>query len=326
MIANFGSTPNVAVVVLVDNHADLLTKSTDLVIRFQEKPLLAEHGFAALIELRDAGRLILWDSGISDITLLENIRRMKIDPTTIDIIALSHGHSDHTGSMTRIIQAMERRPSGRKWEKDATIAELLEWATGRPVPLVAHPAAFRERWSFADDGSKYGPTVASPMLEWQAAGAEIIQSEGPYRLGPGCWTTGTVPRRSFESAGRSGGRFYREGSAFLPDGLEDDQAIVINVAGKGLVIVAGCAHSGIVNTVLQAREISGVDRIHAILGGFHLAPAKDDEIQRTIDEIQKMAPAMVVPTHCTGFRATAAFAERMPEQFELGLVGTTYLF
>jgi 7,8-dihydropterin-6-yl-methyl-4-(beta-D-ribofuranosyl)aminobenzene 5'-phosphate synthase len=326
MISDFGSTNNVAVVVLVDNRADLLVRSTETVIRFQDEPLLAEHGFSAMIELRDEGHRILWDAGMSDAALLENMRRMKIDPASIDIIALSHGHGDHTGAMTRIIQAMERRPSGRKWEKDATAAELLEWARGRPVPLVAHPAAFRERWSFSDDGTKYGPIVATPMLEWQAAGAEIILSEGPYRLGPGCWTTGAVPRRSFESAGRSGGRFYREGDAFLADGLEDDQAVVINVAGKGLVIVAGCAHSGIVNTVRHAREISGVDKIHAILGGFHLAPAKDGEMKRTISEIQEMAPAMIAPTHCTGFRATAAFAEQMPEQFELCLVGTTFLF
>ena len=116
------------------------------------------------------------------------------------------------------------------------------------------------------------------------------------------------------------------GERFERDLVEDDQAIVIHVQDKGLVVLAGCAHSGIVNTVNWAREISGVDRVWAILGGFHLVPASKDEVERTIDEIEAMHPAMVVPTHCSGFTAMRRFAERMPEQFILGAVGTTYLF
>jgi 7,8-dihydropterin-6-yl-methyl-4-(beta-D-ribofuranosyl)aminobenzene 5'-phosphate synthase len=135
-----------------------------------------------------------------------------------------------------------------------------------------------------------------------------------------------VPRLSFEKAGISGRRFYRDGERFERDRLEDDQAIVIHVANKGLVVVAGCAHSGIVNTVHCAREISGVDKVWAILGGFHLAPANDKEIEQTIDEIERLDPEMIVPTHCTGFRAISRFAERMPKAFVLGAVGTTYLF
>ena len=172
---------------------------------------------------------------------------------------------------------------------------------------------------------KYGPHLA-PRAEWEAAGAEIILSEGPYRLGPGCWTTGQVPRRSFEQAGTPPSRAYREGDQFRRDLLDDDQAIAINVRGKGLVVLSGCAHSGIVNTVHHAMEISGVDGVHAILGGFHLAPAKDHEIERTIDEIVELQPAMVVPSHCTGFKAIARFSSRMPDQFVQGAVGTTYLF
>ena len=325
-IENFGETENVAVTVLVDNRADLIVKSTETVIRYDEEPLLAEHGFAALIDLDNGQRRILWDAGITDIALLENVRRMEIDPATIDLIALSHGHGDHTAAMTAIIRAMGRRPQGRKWEKDATMDEILDWVKGRPVPLVAHPAAFRERWGSDDEGAKYGPYVVASRREWEAAGADVILSEGPYHLGPGCWTTGTVPRLSFEKAGRSANRLYRDGHTFRRDDLEDDQAIVINVKDKGLVILAGCAHSGIVNTVNYARQISGVDRVWAILGGFHLAPADDAEIQRTIDEIKAMEPAMVVPTHCTGFPAISQFARQMPDEFVLGVVGTKYLF
>jgi 7,8-dihydropterin-6-yl-methyl-4-(beta-D-ribofuranosyl)aminobenzene 5'-phosphate synthase len=325
-IEGFGETEKVAVTVLVDNTADLIVKSTETVIRFQDEALLAEHGFAALVDLQGGETRILWDAGLSEIALPENMRRMKIDPTTINVIALSHGHGDHTGAMTDIIRAMGRRPEGREWDPDASMDEILEWVKGCPVPLVAHPAAFRERWGIDEDGRKHGPHTCAHREEWEAAGAQIVLSEGPHRLGPGCWTTGAVPRLSFETAGRSGKRFYRDGDRLLPDDLADDQTIVINVKGKGLVVVTGCAHSGIVNTVNYAREISGVDRVWAILGGFHLAPASDKEIRRTIEEIRQMKPVLVVPTHCSGFRAISQFARQMPQQFVLGVVGTTYLF
>jgi 7,8-dihydropterin-6-yl-methyl-4-(beta-D-ribofuranosyl)aminobenzene 5'-phosphate synthase len=317
---------DVEITVLVDNRADLMVKSTDTVKRFTEEPLLAEHGFAVLIDLKGAGQRILWDGGITRIALLENARRMKIDLTTIDKIALSHGHQDHFAALTDVIKEIARRPAPREWDKDVTLEEIRNWVEGhRRVPLIAHPAAFRERWGIEKDGKKHGPHVV-PRDEWEAAGADIILSEGPYELSAGCWTTGTVPRQSFEKAGTPPHMAYREGEAFVRDCLEDDQSIVINIQGKGLVVLTGCAHSGIVNTVNYAREISGVDRVWAIIGGFHLGPAKDEEIQRTIDEIKRMKPAMVIPSHCTGFEATRQFANQMPDEFVLGTVGTKYLF
>jgi 7,8-dihydropterin-6-yl-methyl-4-(beta-D-ribofuranosyl)aminobenzene 5'-phosphate synthase len=93
-----------------------------------------------------------------------------------------------------------------------------------------------------------------------------------------------------------------------------------------LVVLSGCAHRGIVNTVQRAREISGVERVWAILGGFHLAPESDETITQTIDTLAEVGPQMVVPSHCTGFRAIAEFARRMPEVFVLGTVGTKYVF
>ncbi len=324
-IDNFGETRDVAITILVDNVADTLGRSTDEVIRHREKPLLAEHGFAALVELKDAGVRILWDAGMTSIPLLENMGRLEIDPATIDKIALSHGHHDHSAAMTDVIREIARCPTPREWEKDAPLEEIRRWAKGRQVPLIVHPAAFRERWRIEKNGKKYGPSVV-PRAEWEAVGAEVILSEGPYQLGPGCWTTGAVPRLSFEQAGTPSSFAYREDDQFIRDHIDDDQSIVIHVEGKGLVVLTGCAHSGVVNTVSYAREISGVGDVWAIIGGFHLASASDEEIQRTIDEIGKMKPKMVVPTHCTGFKAMSHFARQMPDEFVLGGVGTTYLF
>jgi 7,8-dihydropterin-6-yl-methyl-4-(beta-D-ribofuranosyl)aminobenzene 5'-phosphate synthase len=324
-IENFGEIQAVEITVLVDNRADLIVKSTDTIKRYTEEPLLAEHGFAALIDLKGAGARILWDAGMTRVALMENARRMEIDWTTVDRIALSHGHLDHYASMTDVIRAIAPPPSPREWPADATTEELRDWAKARKVPLIAHPAVFRERWWIGKDGKKHGPRIV-PRDEWTVAGADIVLSEGPCQLSPGCWSTGSVPRLSFEKAGMPSRLAYWQGGRFHRDGLEDDQSIVINVVDKGLVILTGCAHSGIVNTVNYAREISGVDQVWAILGGFHLAPAKDEDIERTIDEIIEVGPKVVVPSHCTGFPAISQFAQRMPEAFVLGTVGTRYLF
>jgi 7,8-dihydropterin-6-yl-methyl-4-(beta-D-ribofuranosyl)aminobenzene 5'-phosphate synthase len=112
----------------------------------------------------------------------------------------------------------------------------------------------------------------------------------------------------------------------LADNLDEDQALVINVKDKGLVVLSGCAHAGIVNTVNHAREISGIERVWAVIGGFHLTRASDDVIQHTLDHIQAVKPKLVVPCHCTGFRAMCQFAEQMPDVFKEGIVGATYLF
>lgn len=325
-IKEFGSVDSLGITVLVDNRADLIVKSTDTVRRFTEAPLLAEHGFSALVEIGPPETRILWDAGLSKTALIENARQMEIDLESVDKIALSHGHGDHTGAMAEAIAAAAKPPEVREWDPETAVDEIQEWAKGHPVPLIAHPAAFRERWAIREDGSKVGPGRPQPRSLWEASGAEVILSEVPYCLTPGCWLTGTVPRSSFESAGVPGKIFYRDGETFKRDHIEDDQAIVAHVRGKGLVILAGCAHSGIVNTVNYAREISGIDTVHAILGGFHLAPANDEEIERTIDAIEQIAPRMIVPTHCTGFGAIARFAQRMPDAFVLGAVGTTYLF
>jgi 7,8-dihydropterin-6-yl-methyl-4-(beta-D-ribofuranosyl)aminobenzene 5'-phosphate synthase len=119
---------------------------------------------------------------------------------------------------------------------------------------------------------------------------------------------------------------YRDGDVFHRDTVEEDQAIAINVKGKGLVVLAGCAHSGIVNTVKRAIELSAAQRVWAILGGFHLATATDEDLQRTIEALKAFQPALIVPSHCTGFRATGQFAAQMPDAFMPNVVGARYLF
>jgi 7,8-dihydropterin-6-yl-methyl-4-(beta-D-ribofuranosyl)aminobenzene 5'-phosphate synthase len=321
-----GFVERVTLTVLVDNKADMIVDSSDTVKYFTDKPLLAEHGFSALIQPGDSEETILWDAGGSDVALIENMRRMKLDSNTITKIALSHGHWDHYAAMTALLDQMQLSPRPQEWPEGVNEAELSAWLEKGRIAIIAHPAAFRERWVKKEDGTLKGPFDPPPLKRWKAAGAAIVHSEKPYELAPGCWTTGRIPRQSFEESGRPKDRFYRDGDDFIPDDLDEDQAVVINLRGKGLIILSGCAHSGIVNTIEYARLFTGVERVHAIIGGFHLARASEDEIEKTVAYIQDLQPSYVIPSHCTGFQATSQLARRLPDAFIEGVVGASYRF
>lgn len=325
-IDQFGKVESVNITILVDNQANLIVESNDWIKYFTDKALLAEHGFSALVDFPGSDHKILWDAGVTKIALMENLRRMEIDVKAIDMIALSHGHHDHFAALTETLAAMKLGVESREWDGPVTSAKVAEWAAAKHVPVIAHPAAFRERWWVKDDGTMVGPFTPPPRLEWEALGGTLVLSGEPYKLLQGCWTTGFVPRMSFEQSGRPTKLLYRQGDNFIPDDLEEDQAIVIHVKEKGLVILSGCAHAGIVNTVNHARQISGVDQVYAIIGGFHLARANAEEIQQTIDFIQVLNPEIILPCHCTGFQAMCAFSRQMPDTFVPGVVGATCLF
>jgi len=324
-VNNFRQVERVSLTVLVDNKADLIVESSDHIQYFTDEPLLAEHGFSVLIRLDDSDGQILWDAGVSKLALIENLRRMKIDPRSITKIALSHGHLDHYAGMTDLLNTMDILPKGKEWGEKFTASDIEAWVDSHKIPIVMHPAAVRERWWMKDDGILEGPFLPPPQGEWEAAGAKIILSEVPYELGPGCWTTGFIQRNSFEKSGRPSQLHYRQGSELIRDDLDEDQAIGINVKGKGLIVLSACAHSGIVNTVEQVKQFFGIDKTYAILGGFHLAEASDDEIRETIDRVKDFGPKFVIPSHCTGFRAISQFALEMPDEFIEGVVGATYL-
>ena len=269
--------------------------------------LRAEHGFAALVTVTKNGRdtRVLFDAGRTPDGLVHNMRRLGIDPTDIDIIVLSHGHWDHTTGMDGLVGAL-----------------------GSPsMPVLIHPEFWsRRRVALPGREPVELPSTSKSALE--GAGFEIVEERQPsFLLDGSLLVTGEVDRASDFERGFPGHEAHRDGD-WRPDPLIlDDQALVANVRGRGLVVLTGCGHSGIVNIARYTRKLTGDERLHALVGGFHLSgPAFEPIIEPTCDALAELAPDYLVPTHCTGWRATHALAARFPGAFIQNSVGTRFEF
>ncbi len=248
------------------------------------------------------------DAAVTPTCLFNNAKLLKADLNNLEAIILSHGHPDHF----------------------LGLEELLKFINGegkKGIPLFLHPEAFLERHL---NIPAVGHPASMPSLNegiLKAAGAVPIKSEKPVPVAGGLiYTTGEVERiTSFEKI-FPWAEAKLDGN-WVSDPFRDDQGLVIKIKGKGLVVISGCAHAGIINTVEYAKKLAGADKVHAVLGGFHLTGRIFEPIiQSTIDEMRRIKPDYVIPMHCSGWKAINRFAEEMPEQFLLNTVGTTYVF
>ncbi len=269
--------------------------------------LRGEHGFSALVTIEKGGRetRVLFDAGRSPGGMVENMRRLELSPREIDIVVLSHGHWDHTTGM------------------DGLVAEL-----GRvSVPVLIHPEFWsRRRLALPGRDPVELPTTSKSALE--GAGFDIIEDREPsFLLDGSLLVTGEVDRTTEFERGFPGHEAHREG-AWRPDPLIlDDQALIANVRGQGLVVLTGCGHSGIVNILRYVRKVTGQDRFHAVVGGFHLSGrAFEPIIGPTCQALAEFSPDHLVPTHCTGWRASQAIAASFPDAFIQNSVGTRFEF
>ncbi len=298
------------VTVLVDNYTDLFLLESKGPMRrpmmLQGATPVAEHGLSVLIEVESGGkrRSIVMDAALSPMALLHNMTVYGVDMAAVECMVLSHGHPDHFGGLVALLG---KTPQGKK--------------------LVLHPDAFsRRRLNIPGRG----PQKELPSIDEAAltnAGALVCKKTGPELLCSGMAVAlGEIERTTEFEKGFPWAEITRDGE-WLPDPFLDDQAIAIRVKGKGLVVVSGCAHSGIVNTVRYAQKIAGEEKVHAVMGGFHLTgPIFEPIIDPTVEALKEAAPDYVIPMHCTGWSAIKRFSERMPEQFLLNSVGTSYVF
>lgn len=310
------SVDRVEILTLQDNYIDLTSgDSTPMVQRAMpiqgnaiRQSVLAEHGFATLVSVTsaDAVHRLMFDFGFSANGAALNADALGVDLGQVGAMALSHGHFDHFGGLAAVAERVGRRD----------------------IPLVLHPEGFRApRYMQVTEQFKlFFPTLDREDVT--AAGVAPVESAGPYALFDGAVVfLGEIPRETpFEQGAPN--LFYddAEGEPHR-DTFEDDTAVVAHLAGKGLVVLSGCAHSGIVNTVRHARAVTGVDRVHAVMGGFHLSgPGKDELIRQTVAAMQEIDPDYLIPTHCTGRRAIAAFEAAMGDKVIVNMAGTRLVF
>jgi 7,8-dihydropterin-6-yl-methyl-4-(beta-D-ribofuranosyl)aminobenzene 5'-phosphate synthase len=265
--------------------------------------LIAEPGFSALVRIEKQGRqrTLLFDTGVSPNGMVENMRRLGIAPADVEMIVLSHGHWDHVTGMEGLVRELGRTN----------------------LPVMIHPEFWsRRRIRFPGLVGELPSTSRSALQEM---GFAIIEERQPSFLLDGTvLITGEVDRTTPFETGFHGHEALRDGE-WRPDPLIlDDQALVVSLADRGLVILSGCGHAGIVNTVRYARKLTGTAAVAAIVGGFHLSgPMFEPMIEPTVDALAELHPSLLVPAHCTGWKAVHRIASRFPDAFVPSTVGTT---
>jgi 7,8-dihydropterin-6-yl-methyl-4-(beta-D-ribofuranosyl)aminobenzene 5'-phosphate synthase len=316
----------VRVTVLVDNLTDPLLVDQDRVTRVNwpkalngliprtrarvspelgvPDALIAEPGFSALVRIEKEGRerTLLFDTGVSPTGMIENMRRLGLSAADIEVVVLSHGHWDHVTGMEGLIRALGRTN----------------------MPVMIHPEFWnRRRVRFPGLEPAELPATSRSALE--GMGFEIVEDRRPsFLLDGAALITGEVDRTTRFETGFAGHEAH-DGDHWRPDPLIlDDQALVLRLRDRGLVVLSGCGHAGIVNTVRYARTLTGQQRVAAVVGGFHLSgPMFEPIIEPTVDALVELAPSLLVPAHCTGWKALLRIAARFPDAFVLSCVGTT---
>jgi 7,8-dihydropterin-6-yl-methyl-4-(beta-D-ribofuranosyl)aminobenzene 5'-phosphate synthase len=266
--------------------------------------LRAEHGFSALVTVRsgDTSSTLVFDTGASPDALAVNAGRLGIDVGALQGVVLSHGHFDHAGGFDGLARLRGR--SG--------------------LPLTVHPAVWTRRRLELPGGRTFiMPTLSRGALERE--GFEVIERRQPSLLVGGILITGEVDRVTEFERGMPPSHQAWDGQGWRHDpAVVDDQALVVNVRGRGLVVVTGCAHAGVVNIIRHAMRLTGVSRLLAVIGGFHLSgPAFEPVIEPTVSALTELAPELIVPGHCTGWRAQHTLAATLPAAWVQSSVGTT---
>lgn len=255
---------------------------------------LGEHGFAALIEPSE-GEPILFDTG-QGLTLLHNASRMNRDLSSVNRVVISHGHYDHGGGLLPLL-----RKHG-------------------PKQVYGHPGIFTPRYRVKDNGESLPIGMPHGQPELEKAGAGFDLSAQFREIAPGICLTGTVPRNTAFETGDGG--LFLDNAGLRADQTPDDQSLVLETS-KGLAIVLGCCHAGLVNTLEHVASTTGRHDLHAVIGGTHLGFCGREQLEQTVAALKRMGIKKVAAGHCTGFAASARMALEWPKGFQVAQVGYT---
>lgn len=303
------------ILTLQDNYIDLTIRdNSEMVTRAMpmkeggfRKSILSEHGFSSIIRATTGSqtRTMLFDFGFSEIGAVFNAEALGVNTSQIEVLALSHGHDDHAGGLERFVKMI-----------------------GKPgIELFVHPSVFKapRYLKYNEEQKIFFPAITRDALE--KLEIRVVETREPRLMLDGdALFLGEIERSTDFEKGYPIARLLEDGREKF-DAIEDDTSIAMNVKGKGLVILSGCAHSGIINTVYHAMKVTGIKDVRAIMGGFHLSgPLFESIIERTIEELHKINPGYIIPTHCTGRNAMMHIKEEMPDQFILNMSGTKLTF
>jgi 7,8-dihydropterin-6-yl-methyl-4-(beta-D-ribofuranosyl)aminobenzene 5'-phosphate synthase len=333
-----------AVWVLVDNAHDIFLKSATvgegnlrceiqrnglgLGPRLKTQQLHSEFGLGFHLQSVQAGatRNYLLDFGLSQAGV-DNMAFLQIDPANVDALILSHGHYDHFGGL---VPLLARHRKGMRPE----------------LPLyVGGEDAFCYRWFPPPQGAPQGERQSFGILdrrELENANVRVLMAETPMVVADQAFTTGAIARTTFETvqpaaaielgqrdgAGCDASHFTaaEQAGQVVPDQFWFEHATCFNVKDRGLVVISSCGHAGIVNTVKTAQAVSGVDKVHAVMGGFHLAPTAEEYVAQTVDSLKEINPDYVVPMHCSGKTFTRLADAAMPGKIIPPSTGTRFVF
>ena len=321
------------ITILVDNITDRLLSSSSIVKRPPmisnqtiSKSPIAEHGFSALLEIsyvyENATKTnkFLFDTGVSKEGIVNNSDVLGINLKDIETIILSHGHFDHISGLI------------------STLGRLK-----KSVEIIAHPEAFLRRWLVYPNGNKARMDFLDEEEINQAGGiirkvdkisflprnVNMQSKKKTNQANNRVMITGEIPRvTEFEKGFPLQYKEQDNEINLVPDPLvSDDQALIMNVKNKGLIILTGCGHAGIINTIKFAKKTTGIEKIYCVIGGFHLSGQDyEDSIPLTMAELTRADPQYIVPCHCTGWKAINKIIDTMPEKFIQSSVGSTFYF
>ncbi|HYZ51380.1 MAG TPA: MBL fold metallo-hydrolase [Nitrososphaeraceae archaeon] len=308
---------SVEITCLVDNSVDLLLPNTKVAFRpsvnenWFVHPLIAEHGFCASITLEVKGteHRLLFDSGLDPFAASHNAEVLDLDLSYCELVISSHGHIDHAGGLINIKRKINEEKQKQK------------------LPLVLHEDAFKNRLVKFQDGRKIS-LPAPNRTDLIEAGYNLVQKQSTSLwIEDRILVTGEIPRTNDFEKGFPNHYSEIDGRMENDPLIKDDQAIVLNIKDKGLVVITGCAHAGIINIIKYAKELSGENRIYGVIGGMHLTGGVFEPlIPRTIDELELLKPRFIIPCHCSGLKAVTEIAKNMPNALIQNSVGTNYIF
>jgi 7,8-dihydropterin-6-yl-methyl-4-(beta-D-ribofuranosyl)aminobenzene 5'-phosphate synthase len=252
---------------------------------------MGEHGFSALVE--HDGETLLWDTG-QGLTLLHNAQRMNKNLHQVRQVALSHGHYDHSGGLLPLLRSCG------------------------PKQVFGHPGIFTPRYRHKDTGESLALGMPYPRDYLEGQGAQFNLSDQPREILPNIWLTGQVPRTTVFESGDSG--LYTDTCGCKRDPFDDDQSLIIS-CDKGLVILLGCCHAGLINTLEHIAASTGRRDIYAVIGGTHLGFSSPHQLEQTIQHLAMWQIQKLAVSHCTGFSAACRLQQAFPTAFQNAQVG-----